>query len=59
MAYLLLAPAQEAEEEKKVWPGRAVGSPQPNPSSLFRGGGKETHFTYQHKGGLVLCLCVS
>ena len=41
---------------KKVQPGRGVGSPQPNPSSLFRGGGKETYFTYRHKGGLVLCL---
>ena len=44
---------------EKVWPGRGMGSPQTNPSSLSRGGGKDTYFTYQHKGGLVLCPCVS
>ena len=44
---------------EKVWPGRGMGSPQPNSSSLSRGGGKETYFTYQHKGGLVLNPCAS
>ena len=43
----------------KVWPGRHMGSPQPNPFSLSRGGSKETYFTYQHKGGLVLQPCAS
>ena len=57
MVYLLLAPAQEAKEEKNVWPGRGVGSAQPNPSSPLRGGSKEIHSTDQHKGGLVLHLC--
>ena len=44
---------------EKVWPGRGMGSPQTNPSFLSRGGSKESYFTYQDKGGLVLCPCVS
>ena len=35
MAYLLLLPSQEVEEEKKkVWPGWGMGPPQPIPSFL-------------------------
>ena len=44
---------------EKVWPGMGMGSPQPNPSSFSRGGGKETYSTYQHRGGLVLHPCAS
>ena len=36
-----------------------MGSTQPNPPSHSRGGSKETYFTDQHNGGLVLCLGVS
>ena len=43
---------------ENVWPGGGIGPPQPIPSFLSQGGSKETFFTYQHKGGLVLHPCV-
>ena len=58
MASLLLAPSQEVEEEKRVWPGGGICPPQPIPSFLSKGGSKETYLTYQHKEGLVLHPCV-
>ena len=36
-----------------------MGPPQPIPSFLHSVGGEETYFTYQHKGGFILCPCAS
>ena len=60
MAYLLLVPSQEAEEEKRF--GLAGVWVHPNQILLpsLEEASEETYFTYQHKGGLVLLpLCES